>query len=86
MATKLTHERGKVYGPPKINHSRTARLITAYLHNKGLGSSFKITAEDVCVFNILQKVARIQQGANHLDNLTDIAGYTDNIKEIWNDA
>ena len=86
MANRLTHERGQVYGHPKINHTRTARPITAYLHNKGLGSSYTITAEDVCAFNILQKLARLQHGAKHLDNLNDIAGYADNLKEIWNDS
>jgi|19_taG_2_1085344.scaffolds.fasta_scaffold154990_2 hypothetical protein len=80
----VTNERGKAYGKPKVNHTRTARLWTAFLHNKGLGSSFHIEAEDVCLLNILQKVARTQHGAQHLDNLTDIAGYADNLEEIWN--
>lgn len=81
---RTTKERGKVYGKPRVNHARTARLWTAFLHNKGLGSSMRLNAEDVCLLNILQKVARTQHGAKHLDNLTDIAGYTDNLEEIWN--
>ena len=86
MMNNLTDIRGEAYGKPRVNHNRTARLWTAFLHNKGLGSSLRINAEDVCLLNILQKGARTQHGAQHLDNLIDITGYADNLEEIWNET
>ena len=78
----IVTERGKVYGPPAKNHSRTADLWTAYLHNAG-HFDIILSAQDVCMFNILQKIARSQHGACHEDTIDDIAGFAMNIKEIW---
>jgi len=58
------------YGTPKANHTRTARLWSAYL-------GVPITARDVCMLNVLQKVSRDRHRAV-ADNLVDIAGYAEN--------
>lgn len=58
------------YGAPHINHARTARLVNAYF-----GTSF--TSLDVCVFNVMQKLARSQHDMKR-DTWVDIAGYADN--------
>jgi len=62
------------YGTPLDNHSRTARFWTLYTEHR-------FTAEDVCMLNILQKIAR---GMNKItrDTLVDISGYAENINLI----
>lgn len=58
------------YGTPLENHSRTAALWNAYI-----GSSIHVlTARDVCMLNILQKVSRDRHCPKR-DNLVDIAGF-----------
>jgi len=37
------------------------------------------------MMNILQKIARAQHGVQDVDTVEDIAGYANNILEIWND-
>jgi len=58
------------YGTPLANHSRTAALWSAYL-------GIPVTARQVCMLNILQKVSR-DVHAPKRDNLVDIAGYAEN--------
>lgn len=58
------------YGSPADNHARTALLWSAYL-------GVTVSATDVCMLNILQKVSR-QRHACKRDNLVDIAGYAAN--------
>ena len=80
-------ERGQAYGSPANNHARTARLWSAYLENKraanGGGELPALTPGDVCFFNILQKIARLQSGSQHRDSLVDVIGYVLNLLEIW---
>ncbi len=64
------NERGLDYGTPLENHTRTARLWSIYLGKE-------VTARDVCMLNILQKISR-DQHAPKFDNLVDIAGYAEN--------
>ncbi len=64
------------YGTPRENHECTAAMWSAYLGRT-------ITAQDVCMLNILQKASR---GAHQVrsgrylerDTLVDIAGYARN--------
>lgn len=71
QATELVSgDRQKAYGPPEENHARTAALWSDYLGTK-------LTAHDVCMLNILQKVSRQRHHQSH-DNLVDIAGYAAN--------
>jgi len=75
----LTQERGSVYGPPDENHERTARLWRAYLDNLDKD----LDGVDVCFLNILQKIARAQNGVYHSDHFDDIDGYARNARDVW---
>lgn len=68
--------RRQSYGTPQENHGRTAALWSAYL-----GGKREITARDVCMLNILQKVSR-DRFAPKRDNLVDIAGYARNAELV----
>lgn len=70
-------DRRKDYGSPLENHDRTAKLWSAYL-------GVTVTAEDVCMLNILQKVSRARHALKR-DNLVDIAGYAANVELIENE-
>ena len=74
---KTIAERGAQYGPPKENHARTARLWNAYLACR---KNEPLTPTDICLLNILQKVARTMSEAGpSRDTLMDMAGYARNI-------
>ena len=75
----IVNERGKDYGHPSINHNRTARLYTAYLESTGRK---EISAHDVCMLNILQKISRTLNGNPTEDTLQDIAGYALNAQIV----
>jgi hypothetical protein len=62
------------YGHPLDNHGRTAAFWSTYL-------GVPITEEQVCVLNVLQKVARSMQVLTR-DTLVDMAGYARNIELI----
>ncbi|MCK4962351.1 MAG: hypothetical protein KAS19_07685 [Anaerolineales bacterium] len=82
---QLTDERGQDYGTPQDNHTRTALLWSAFIHAKSgftLDEDFHITGEDVCYFNILQKMARDMHGSNKKDTLVDQMGYVSNLLEM----
>jgi hypothetical protein len=66
--------RRKDYGPPSVNHTRTAALWQAYL-------GVNISKEQVCWMNILQKIAR---GMNKWkrDSVVDTIGYALNIETM----
>lgn len=68
--TVTSGDRREQYGHPFDNHNRTAQLWSAYLGRP-------LTARDVCMMNILQKVSRDAHAAVR-DNLVDIAGYAAN--------
>ncbi len=78
-ADRITEERGQDYGPPIDNHSCTAELVSAYLSRKY--GTFSIDAEDVCWFNILQKISR-EANSHKRDNLVDVAGFIKNLEEV----
>jgi len=62
------------YGHPYVNHTRTADYFSTYLGKI-------VTAEDVCILNILQKVSRNQNRPSH-DSILDIAGYARNVEMV----
>lgn len=69
-AAAIMVDRQQRYGPPQPSHDHTAEMWSAYLKHP-------ITAKDVCMMNILQKVSR--EAFRHTrDNLVDIAGYAAN--------
>ena len=73
-AAACTGARQSDYGTPLVNHSRTAKLFTAYL-------GIEVDANMVCDLNILQKISR---GMNEVteDTCVDIAGYAWNKFEV----
>lgn len=83
-ASLVSGARNSDYGPPLDNHTTTAALVTAYLHRK-YGhvpvTLIALDAEDVCVFNILQKVSREAHKPGR-DNAVDIAGYAANLQLV----
>src|SRR5262245_59973887 len=81
-AARAVDERGQDYGHPAVNHDRTARLWNAYLTGRP-DTAAPLSAEDVCVLNILQKLARSQHRMTD-DTLVDIAGFARNIELIRN--
>lgn len=88
-ANSIVHgARNQAYGHPLDNHGLTARYWTVYLQAKAkdddfLGDFLEFTAEDVCFLNILQKIARAQNGVDlNRDSLVDIAGYSANVEMI----
>lgn len=78
-ATALVQgDRQDDYGHPLDNHHRTAELWSFWLGSK-------VTPEDVCIMNILQKVARFKHLITE-DGLVDIAGYAANIGMMWDES
>lgn len=73
--------RNQAYGHPLDNHGLTAAYWNVYIGGMNYPAVF--TAEDVCFLNILQKIARSQNGVDlNRDSLTDIAGYAGNVEMI----
>lgn len=66
-ASVVLGDRRAFYGPPKINHTRTAAMWSAYL-------GVQVSPHQVCLMNILQKISR-DANRQKIDNLVDIAGY-----------
>jgi hypothetical protein len=66
----VTGDRQKAYGLPEVNHGRTAAMWSAFL-------GIAITPRQVCLLNILQKVAR-EANSETRDSLVDIAGFCAN--------
>ena len=86
-ANNIVHgDRNEAYGHPKDNHTTTAILFSHFLkrkYGKGMGTTPLLDAEDVCFFNILQKISRAANSYRR-DNLVDIAGFAANIEMIKN--
>lgn len=77
-------ERGESYGPPQVNHERTAILWTAYLEAKYgtlIGEMPALSTADVCYMNILQKMSRDMHAPKE-DNIVDQVGYLINIAKL----
>jgi hypothetical protein len=73
-AELVSGPRAQAYGTPAENHGRTADLWSAYL-------GVKVSARDVCMLNVLQKVSRDRHRPGR-DNLVDVAGYAENAERI----
>jgi hypothetical protein len=61
-------ERSKVYGDPRVNHDRIARLFSVVL-------GIEVTASTACLLMACVKIARLVQTPDHLDSLVDLAAY-----------
>ena len=73
-ASELTHSsRNSMYGNPEDNFRNIADLWNTFL-----GASNRqamLTVNDVAMFMILMKTARLATNPNHHDSCVDIAGY-----------
>lgn len=75
----ILSQRQENYADPSINHQITATMWNAFLSPRP--HPIVLTPEDVCIFNILQKISRLSH-ATHDDSLIDIAGYVENISKL----
>lgn len=69
--------RGSAYGSPGDNHQTTADMLSSWLSRR-LGLTIKLSAEDVCAINVIQKISRVAFCSKD-DSWLDIAGYTENV-------
>ena len=70
----VNRDRRDSYGHPLDNHQRTADFWGTYL-------GIKLTPEDVCMLNILQKISRSMHSLKR-DSIVDIIGYAENVDMI----
>ncbi len=90
-AKKITSsDRNEAYGHPYQNHTCTAEFWSSYRQRRQERSS---DALDVCVEMILTKISRLANRRGdlkssldfliqHMDTITDIAGYARNMEQI----
>ena len=84
-AQEIIHsDRAKTYGNPLGNHECTAEMMVGYLKRK-YGSGAAFDEDDVCVFNIIQKLSRLAYTPRHRDSLVDICGYAGNLEMMENE-
>lgn len=83
QVTATVRNRGSDYGHPSTNHQLTADMWNGYLSRR-LGMDVKMSAEDVCMLNVLQKASRLADGTKD-DSWLDIAGYTENVGMLRKD-
>ena len=77
-------ERSDSYAHPQDNHQLTAHLWGLWTGAAAKSGHKAMTAEDVCIYNILQKLSRLAHGT-HDDSLLDIVGYCENISMLAED-
>ena len=77
-ASELTcGSREEEYGPPYVNLSNCALLVTAYLVGKyGSAVVLSLTPEDIAWINVLQKIARTYESTAGQDTYVDAAAYS----------
>lgn len=73
-------QRGNDYGHPSVNHQLTADLWSEWFSRK-TGISVSFLAEDVCVFNILQKLSRLGERSKD-DTWLDVMGFAENVSML----
>lgn len=78
--TDTVAKRGNTYGSPAENHQVTADMLTAWFTRR-YGVKIVVSAEDVCLINVIQKVSRLA-GKTNDDSLLDVAGYIENVAMI----
>ena len=67
-ATAIVHERGVVYGHAIYNMDRIAKSVSAYI-------DYPLSAHDIPIINILQKISRLAETPGHEDSIVDICAY-----------
>ena len=66
----ITGDRQDAYGPPSESFGDMAEIMNAL----GVGHG-TLTATDIVLFNIVQKLRRLSVTPNHTDSWVDLAGY-----------
>jgi len=74
-AAHAVADREGKYGTPKENHTRTAALWSVIL-------GVEVTAAQVCMCNVAQKVSRLCCDPTHEDSWVDVAGFAANGVEV----
>ena len=72
----ILNDRGSIYGSSRTNHERIAELWTAYLGDY-------ISPMQVAMCQLLVKVSRLSETANHKDSVKDIIGYAAIYSELF---
>jgi len=67
-AVQLVQERGVVYGHPIYNMQRIAKGFSAYM-------DYPLMPHDIPMFNIIQKISRLNSSPGHHDSIVDICAY-----------
>jgi hypothetical protein len=80
QAENAVSQRMAAYGPPTVNHERTALFWKSYLRAR-YGIVFPLDAEAVAWMNVLQKMSREMHSKTD-DGLVDVAGYVRNIEML----
>ena len=75
-AISTIQSRGVVYGHPYYNMERISKLVSSYLE-------YPVMPHDICIFNILQKISRLQESPGHYDSCVDIAAYIGLYKTVY---
>lgn len=80
-ADEIVHgDRNAAYGEPAENHKCTAEIFNAAMRKK-YPNWVDIETEDVCWFNVCQKISR-EMNSKTADGLVDIPGYIANVEII----
>ena len=75
IAAILT-QRGSIYGSSSTNHERISELWSAYYGDY-------ISPMQVSIMQLLVKVSRLAETANHKDSIKDIIGYAVIYNELY---
>ena len=67
-ATDVIHQRGRIYGHPKINQGRIASRLTQLFE-------IEVNDYDACLAMVEIKLARIQETKSHVDSYLDAIAY-----------
>ncbi len=82
-AAEATKDRQQIYGSPKKNFERIARLWNVWLQERGyLHENASLKPEDIVMMSTMIKQARLMESIDHLDSWTDTAGYAGTGAEI----
>ena len=73
---RILADRGSIYGSGQSNMERTSELWSAYYGNY-------ISPMQVSLMQLLVKVSRLAETANHKDNIKDIIGYAAIYQELY---
>ncbi len=79
----MIKDRQADYASPADNHGLTTTLVDAWLaaRRTQCPTVDRLTPEDVCMINILQKISRLANGT-HADSYKDIIGYAENVAQL----